>query len=160
MSARNMRGATFTHSDPAACAAENLVFMELIDAIVLGKQTGLTGLYGFMHLRIHGIAYRIVASRQDAEEIVSDVFMYVWAHAGQYCRKRGSVMGWLTVVTRNRALSPLGRQLVELAFLQELTHENIVDVVGLPLGTVKSHVRRALLSMRIPMAPEPVRLVG
>jgi DNA-directed RNA polymerase specialized sigma24 family protein len=57
-------------------------------------------------------------------------------------------------------LPPLRGNLVRLAFLQELTHENIGDLMGMPLGTVKSHMRRALVSMRVQIKPQPLRLVG
>jgi RNA polymerase sigma-70 factor, ECF subfamily len=46
------------------------------------------------------------------------------------------------------ALSPIRRQLVALAFLQGLSHQEIVEQTGLPLGTVKSHIRRALTVLR------------
>ena len=44
--------------------------------------------------------------------------------------------------------SPLKRRLIELAFLGGLCHEEIAASTGLPLGTVKSHIRRTLKSMR------------
>jgi len=40
------------------------------------------------------------------------------------------------------------RQLVSLAFFRGLSHEEIADQKRLPLGTVKSQIRRALLSLR------------
>lgn len=40
------------------------------------------------------------------------------------------------------------RQLVSLAFLRGLTHEEIAAQQALPLGTVKSLIRRALLQLR------------
>jgi RNA polymerase sigma-70 factor, ECF subfamily len=43
----------------------------------------------------------------------------------------------------------LRRQLLELAFFEELTHEEIATALGLPAGTVKSHIRRALCKMRL-----------
>lgn len=49
------------------------------------------------------------------------------------------------------ALTLLGaqpRQLVSLAFLRGLSHEEIAEQTQLPLGTVKSQIRRALLSLR------------
>lgn len=45
-------------------------------------------------------------------------------------------------------LSPERRELIALAFLQGLSHQEIAERTGLPLGTVKSHVRRALAQLR------------
>ena len=46
------------------------------------------------------------------------------------------------------SLSVERRQLVSLAFLRDLSHPEIAAHTGLPLGTVKSHLRRALLQLR------------
>lgn len=50
-------------------------------------------------------------------------------------------------------LEPLPRQLLALAFFSGLTHEEIAVRCDLPLGTVKSHIRRALLSLRDTLSP-------
>lgn len=52
-------------------------------------------------------------------------------------------------------LEPLPRQLVALAFFRGLSHEEIADHTGLPLGTVKSHIRRALGRLRESLMPGP-----
>ena len=49
---------------------------------------------------------------------------------------------------RDSQWTPERRQLISLAFLQGLSHQEIADVTQLPLGTVKSHVRRALTQLR------------
>lgn len=45
-------------------------------------------------------------------------------------------------------LSSERRRVVELAFFGDLTHSEISEQLGMPLGTVKSHVRRGLETLR------------
>lgn len=47
-----------------------------------------------------------------------------------------------------RSLDPLRRQLVSLAFHSGLSHDQIAAQTGLPLGTVKSNIRRGLAAMK------------
>lgn len=42
------------------------------------------------------------------------------------------------------ALPPARREVVEMGFFEELSHQEIADRLDLPLGTVKSHMRRGL----------------
>lgn len=45
-------------------------------------------------------------------------------------------------------LTPLQRQLLSLAFFRGLTHSEIVEQSGIPLGSVKTHIRRALAALK------------
>jgi RNA polymerase sigma factor (sigma-70 family) len=52
-------------------------------------------------------------------------------------------------------LSEERRQLVSLSFLRDLTHAEIAELTGMPLGTVKSHLRRALSQLRAHLEAMP-----
>lgn len=45
-------------------------------------------------------------------------------------------------------LTPVQRQMIALAFCQGLSHGEIASHSGVPIGTVKSHIRRALAALR------------
>ena len=40
------------------------------------------------------------------------------------------------------------RRLITMAFLEDLTHQEIAERTGIALGTVKSHIRRGLMQLR------------
>ncbi len=46
------------------------------------------------------------------------------------------------------ALSDVQKRMVELAFFHDLSHGEIARTTGIPIGTVKSHLRRALASLK------------
>lgn len=52
-----------------------------------------------------------------------------------------------------RALDPLRRQLVSMAFMRGYSQAEIALETGLPLGTVKSHLRRGLATMKLMLEP-------
>ena len=47
-----------------------------------------------------------------------------------------------------RTLKPEQQQIIQLAVYDGHTHQSIADAMGLPLGTVKTHLRRGLLRVR------------
>lgn len=51
-------------------------------------------------------------------------------------------------------MNPLQRQLLSLAFFKGLSHSEIVEHTGIPLGSVKTHIRRALALLRARLGVE------
>ncbi|ELS30174.1 MULTISPECIES: sigma-70 family RNA polymerase sigma factor [Pseudanabaena] len=81
--------------------------ISLISRIAEQDQTALSLLYDRYSRIIYTIAYRILNSAEESEEIVLDVFTQVWRIAKNYNSQKARVDTWLFMLTRSRALDRL-----------------------------------------------------
>lgn len=97
-----------------------------------------------------GIARRQVVDRLRAIRRERGVLAAVQQSGPGYSQEPAPerVVDRLVVLDELRQLSDEQRRVVELAFYDDLTHVQIAGVTGLPLGTVKSHLRRGLARLR------------
>jgi RNA polymerase sigma factor (sigma-70 family) len=58
------------------------------------------------------------------------------------------------------ALPPKQRQAIALAFLEDMTHEQVARTLDVPLGTAKTRIRSGLQIMRSYLAPMAASLLG
>ncbi|MEN8183074.1 MAG: sigma-70 family RNA polymerase sigma factor [Myxococcota bacterium] len=173
---------------------------ELLGRIGAGDSSALGHLYDRHAGQALGVALRVLGSREDAEDVVQDVFWRLWTGRARYDPARGRFRGWFNAMARNRAidvlrsgarrtsmraedpaaltieedgpeenaeaelhrrrveaalatLPPELKELVELAFYRGLTHREIAQHIGQPLGTVKSRIHRSLGMLREALAP-------
>lgn len=54
----------------------------------------------------------------------------------------------MMLATAIRELPERARTVIELSFFSQLTHHEIAETTGLPIGTVKSDIRRSLLKLK------------
>jgi RNA polymerase sigma-70 factor (ECF subfamily) len=61
--------------------------------------------------RYHRVAFalvlRIVRVRQEAEDVLAEVFWQVWRQSGRYTPSRGKPLAWLLTIARTRAIDNL-----------------------------------------------------
>jgi RNA polymerase sigma factor (sigma-70 family) len=54
--------------------------------------------------QIYGVALSVLGDARLAEDVSQQAFERAWLHAGTFDPRRGSVVGWLTTITRNLAI--------------------------------------------------------
>ena len=122
--------------------------VELLHAVARGDEAALARLYDAYRVILFGLLVRILNSREEAEDILQDVFIQVWRRAKDFDEKRGRPFTWLVTLARSRAIDRLrqlsARQRLADGAAREQTHEvsdALTDTVKVAQQQV---VRRAL----------------
>ena len=79
----------------------------LLLQIARKDQTALAKLYDRYGRASYALAYKIVGSVEEAEEVVLDVFSQIWQKAATYDPSRSRADTWLFMLTRSRSLDRL-----------------------------------------------------
>src|SRR5689334_16398924 len=95
-----------TVADAAAADADRFALQRM----VRGDHDALAEVYDRHARLLFSLALRIVGRQPDAEDVLQEVFTQVWRQAGRYDTSRGTVAGWLVMLTRSRALDRLRRE--------------------------------------------------
>lgn len=75
--------------------------------LAAGERTALRQLYDATSAKLFGVILRILSDRQEAEDVLQDVYLTVWRRAEAFDPGRATAAAWLTAVTRNRAIDRL-----------------------------------------------------
>ena len=75
--------------------------------LAAGDVSVIGNLYDRHARAVFSLAVRVLGNREDAEEIVQDVFAQVWSQAARFDAARGTFGAWLLMMTRSRAIDRL-----------------------------------------------------
>jgi RNA polymerase sigma-70 factor (ECF subfamily) len=163
----------------------------LLTRIQSGDQAALSALFDRYGTLVYSVALRVLKDASEAEDVMQEIFVRVWANPHVFVSGKGSMAGWLAVVTRNRSIDVMRRRRpaepvelfslpaatnlareternslmgkirgvmgslpdeqrrpLELAFFEGLSHSEIAERTGDPLGTVKTRIRLGLSTIR------------
>jgi RNA polymerase sigma-70 factor (ECF subfamily) len=114
----------------------------LLARITKGDRIAIELLFRRHHARVFRFLARLVDNDAIAEELVSEVFIEVWRHAGAF-EARSKPATWLLSIARHKALSALRRRTADE--LDAGTAERIEDPADNPEITLEKAERRRLL---------------
>ena len=96
--------------DPAAASFSQMTDESLMARVALGSSLAFEALVTRHHLRGYGLAWRILHSQADAEDVVQDQFIKIWRGVAKFDVAKGTFRGWFTrlitngCIDRNRSL--------------------------------------------------------
>jgi RNA polymerase sigma factor (sigma-70 family) len=75
--------------------------------VASGDRAAFEEVYRKTSAKLFGLCLHILPSRQEAEDVVQEVYIAVWRRASSFDPDRGAAMTWLITLTRNRAIDRL-----------------------------------------------------
>ena len=80
---------------------------QLIARLAAREAEAVAELYDRHAPHVYALARRILRRDSDAEDVVQEVFAQAWRSAAAYDRSRGTILAWLLIMTRTRAIDRL-----------------------------------------------------
>ncbi len=134
---------------PLTLPAEIPVLME---RIANRDPKALKDLYGRFSKVLYNTIFSILKMKEDAEEILEEVFFQVWEKAPQYDIAKGSVYTWMLTMARNRAIDRVrskgfknGKAMDQAADVDALSnHDQTSQLDQVVLSERAVHVKTAM----------------
>lgn len=80
---------------------------DLLHAVARGDEAALAAVYDRYRLILFGLVLRILHDREEAEDVLQEVFLQIWRRAGDFDEARGRAFTWMVTIARSRALDRL-----------------------------------------------------
>jgi RNA polymerase sigma-70 factor (ECF subfamily) len=125
------------------CSAGETSDEALLGSIARGDRYAMRVLFGRHSAKVFRFLMRIVDNDAMAEDLVSEVFIEVWRHAGRF-EARSQVATWLLGIARHKALSALRRRPTDA--LDRDVLESIEDTADNPEAAAQRRQTSAILA--------------
>lgn len=101
-----------------------------------GDERALATLYDRFANLAFSLAFQILGDSADAEEAVADAFVQTWSSAGSFDPGRASVVAWLSMIVRTRALDRLRSRKRRSRVLETAAAQSdAAEPTALPMGS-------------------------
>src|SRR6202043_4267963 len=82
----------------------------LLARVERGDEAAMGSLFERYAKLVYSVALRGLRDPATAEDVLQEMFMQVWRNPDSFIATRGSLGGWLAVVSRNRSIDALRRK--------------------------------------------------
>jgi RNA polymerase sigma-70 factor (ECF subfamily) len=93
--------------DASSQHAASQIDPKLLARVVKGDHQAFSQLYDQSSTLLYTMALRILGNRDEAAELLQDVYLEVWRKVSRYDVGRGTPVAWLVTLTRSRAIDRL-----------------------------------------------------
>jgi RNA polymerase sigma-70 factor (ECF subfamily) len=129
----------------------------LLARIVKGDQQAFSQLYDHSSTLLYTLALRILGNRDEAAELLQDVYLEVWRKVVRYDVGRGTPVAWLVTLTRSRAIDRLraraARGQASTSALDETMTTRLADLGPSPYETQADQELRQLVGQAMGALP-------
>ncbi len=122
----------------------------LLHRIAARDQQAMAELYDRTVRVLFSVALRLLGNREEAEDVMQDIYLQIWKKAFQFDRALGTPLHWAMRITRNRAIDRLRRRGRQERMKEELE----TDILMMPQAqspelaeTELAHVRAIVANL-------------
>lgn len=130
--------------------------VELLHAVARGDEDALARLYDRYRVILFSLLVRILKSREEAEDVLQEVFLQIWKRAKDFDEFRGKPFTWLVTLARSRAIDRIRQLGARQRLAESASQETPEEVSDAAADTLHSE-QREIVARALAALPEEQR---
>jgi RNA polymerase sigma-70 factor (ECF subfamily) len=127
--------------------------VKLLKAIAARDEAALGQLYDRYRVILFGLLMRILNNREEAEDVLQEVFLQVWRKAEDFDENRGRPFTWLVTLGRSRGIDRLRTLAARDRVAEAGAREAVEEISDAATDALKSE-QRGLVSKALAQLPD------